>query len=258
MPQHPTISPGDDVRVLLQSCSWLNDVTSLVGGGAPPQTGAASQFGARFPFICRIKNDSGVDVGRYGILGIDGPLFTKTDNENFFLGSTLQFKGVKPKAEHAGRVAICLGPIANGKMYEAIIPNAVQVKVNITATGHRFASIIDDDITKLESGASGTYPMVPAETGAGVKWAVVFLVAVPQRPLQFAEATTGITAATGWTPATWGTGTVQPKDEEGNNAGPPIAVRSKYRDPFDVKSIVLIDRNFDPARVCSVGCTPAP
>lgn len=175
----PTIGPGDDVEPLILDPNWLNGCTRAIAvtSGIDAPSDLPDGFG-RQPFVCKIKNNSGADVGRYGILGIDGPLFDKVANEKYFLGGELQFKGVKPKAEHAGRTAHCLGPIKQGKIGLAIVPNAVQCQVDIVTATDRFASIIDDDLVKLKSGRMGTYPMVPAETGTGTKWAIVFLVSV--------------------------------------------------------------------------------
>ena len=175
----PIMSAGDDPRVLLKNREWLNGLTGLLnaggGGGAPP---ASTAGGGREPFRCKIKNASGAAVGRYGILGVSGVIITKTDAEKTFWGPELQVTGVKPKKEHAGCTAHCLGPIDDGKIGQAIIPNAIQCQVDVVTATHRFASIIDDDVLKLRSGATGQFPMIPAETGTGVKWAIVFLVGV--------------------------------------------------------------------------------
>lgn len=176
MGEFATISPGDDPLQLLTSARWLNAVSAVASGGVGGgPSGGGSADGGRMPLFCKIKNTSDTDVPRYGVLGIDAPLINKTDNEKYFLGPVLQFKGVKPTQEHVGRLAFCLGPIKQGKIGDAIIPCAVQTKVDIVEATHRHANIIDDDVAKLKSGASGTFPMVPGETGTGVKWAVVFM-----------------------------------------------------------------------------------
>ena len=172
----PRMSAGDDPRVLLTDGEWLNGVSALLtpaglGGGQRPLLNVG-----RLPFACKIKNNSGAAVGRYGILGVSDVIIKKSDAEATFWGPSLELVGVKPTAAHAGRTAHCLGPIDDGKIGLAIIPTAIQCQVDMVAAGDRFASVIDNDVAKLRSGASGTYPLIPAETGTGVKWAVVFLV----------------------------------------------------------------------------------
>lgn len=71
--------------------------------------------------------------------------------------------------------------------------------------------------------------------------------------LRWGQATTAITAATAW--GTYGTGTVQPKDENGDDDGDPITVENWFWDEFDDNSVVCYDPSYDPARVVSVGCT---
>lgn len=200
MGEFPTISPGDDPLQLLTSARWLNAVSTAASASEAAAAGSGGPDGARQPLLCKIKNTSGVDVPRYGLLGIDAPLFSKTDNEKYFLGPVLQFKGVKPKAEHAGRLAVLLSPCAPNKIVSAVIPCAVQCKVDVTTATHRFASILDDDILKLTSGESGTYPMVPAETGTGEKWAVLFMAGsggAPSSQLFLARITDGTTGYAG-------------------------------------------------------------
>ncbi|MBA3481726.1 MAG: hypothetical protein H0T51_07920 [Pirellulales bacterium] len=197
MGEFPTISPGDDPLSLLTSARWLNAVSAVAGGGGiaggPP--GPIAGDGGRLPVVCKIKNNSGVDVPRYGLLGVDAPLIDKTANEKYFLGPVLQFKGVKPKAQHAGRLAVALGPIAQDKIGDAVIPCAVQTKVDVITTTDRFASIIDDDVGKLRSGLGGTFHMIPGEAGVGVKWAVVFLGRAVDDELLKVLITSGVPAA---------------------------------------------------------------
>jgi hypothetical protein len=173
------VSAGDDVSELLLSSRFLNGAIDAITGG---DFGAASATiaGRQRSIVCKIRNDSGADIAQYGILGVDAPLYDKTANSKVFLGRLLQFKGLKPKAEHAGRTAHLLEPIKNGKIGLAEIPCAVQCQVNVVTATHRFASIVDDDTAKLKSFEFGQYPFVPAETGTGTKWGVVFLAGVMQ------------------------------------------------------------------------------
>lgn len=71
--------------------------------------------------------------------------------------------------------------------------------------------------------------------------------------LQWGEATSTITAATAW--GTPGAGTVQFKDAAGSNDGSPVTVDNLFWDSFLNKSIVCCDREYDPPRIVSVGCT---
>ena len=176
MGEFSSVSPGDDVGGLVTNSRFLNSLVNLANnaggaGGAAP----GAELGGQNPLIAKVKNTTASDVNQFGILGIDGPIYDKTANSQGFMQRLLQLKGVKPKQEHAGRTAHPINTIKAGKIGLARIPNAIQCKVNVTDATHRFASIIDDDTGKLESGASGTYPMIPAETGTGVKWAIIFL-----------------------------------------------------------------------------------
>lgn len=73
--------------------------------------------------------------------------------------------------------------------------------------------------------------------------------------LRWGQATSAISAATGWAEADRGSGSVQFYDEAGDPDGDPIDVESMFWDAFDDDSVVCVDTSFDPARVVSVGCT---
>ncbi len=73
--------------------------------------------------------------------------------------------------------------------------------------------------------------------------------------LRWGQATSAISAATGWDTDDWGTGTVQLYDDAGAADGDPVDVLSAFRDAFVDNSVVCIDTKYSPARVVSVGCT---
>src|SRR5688500_18479400 len=45
--------------------------------------------------VVTVRNDSGADLDQFGVLGIDGAIFTPTDNSNLFKSRVL-LKGITP------------------------------------------------------------------------------------------------------------------------------------------------------------------
>jgi hypothetical protein len=81
-----------------------------------------------------VKNDSGTDVDRFGVLGIDEPIILPDENENEF-AMRVALKCVTPSAggssedDNRGRFVICAEPIANGKIGRAFIAGVCACKL---------------------------------------------------------------------------------------------------------------------------------
>jgi hypothetical protein len=121
-----------------------------------------------------VKNNSGSDVTRFGILGIDNVVITPTDNANEFKSKQALLGAAPSTTNHAsGKFVICAEPIANGKIGRAYVSGACVVKVNVTDESHSFADVADGDIAKLASAESGPCAILWKESGTGEKWAIV-------------------------------------------------------------------------------------
>lgn len=139
---------------------------SLTGGEAGGQLRNAD--------IVLVKNDSGEDVPRFGVLGIDGVIFTADDNLLEFQ-ARVAFTGITPaEADHAGKFVICLDPIADGKIGRAWVSGVCHVQVDFTDAGHKFCDVKGTDRTKLASSTTGSARILYRDgTGTGTKWCVV-------------------------------------------------------------------------------------
>lgn len=70
----------------------------------------------------------------------------------------------------------------------------------------------------------------------------------------YAEATTDITASTGW--GSFGTGTAQKKDSAGADDGSPVTVTNRFDLAFPTGSILVLDTSYTPASIVN-GYPPA-
>ena len=121
-----------------------------------------------------VKNGSGADLDRFGVLGIDAPVILPTDNLDEFKNRVV-LSGVTPAAKHAGRFVVLHEPLANGSIGRACISGACLVKVNVIREGHTFADVEPAQAGRLKSVASGSASILWSESGTGEKWAVVKL-----------------------------------------------------------------------------------
>jgi len=143
------------------------------GGRATPS--------ARDSGIVLVRNDSGSDVGRFAVLGIDSPVITPTDNADEFK-NRVALAGVTPtEASHWGAFVVTLEPIAAGEIGRACAAGVCPAKVYVTDTTHAFADVSDGQAGYLASAETGAAQILWRETGTGEVWAIVRL-GVPAAP----------------------------------------------------------------------------
>jgi len=117
-----------------------------------------------------VKNATGADLGRFSIVGIDGPVISPADNLTEFQ-NRIVLSGVGP---YPGQFAVLLEPLKAGAIGRACVSGECICKVNVTDAGHHFAEATTDP-TRIESAASGSAAILYKEGGTGEKWAVVRL-----------------------------------------------------------------------------------
>lgn len=142
----------------------------------------------REPDIVLVRNDSGGTIGRFGILGIDGPIIPPAQNLEEFQ-NRVALIGVKPqKTDHTGRFVITLGPVAAGDIGQAYAAGVCPARLNVTdETLDRLADIGDSQMTHLEVSSSGSATILWREGGTGVQWSVVRLGTPSAPPLFWAK-----------------------------------------------------------------------
>lgn len=120
-----------------------------------------------------VKNISGVDVGRFGVLGIAGILFDPATALPAFT-SRIVFTGDVPAETHqTGLFLICAEPIKNGGIGRAWADGIVTTRIDVVDPSHTYATAKPDDTTQLLSADQGLCFILYKETGTGTKWAVV-------------------------------------------------------------------------------------
>jgi len=117
-----------------------------------------------------VRNATGADLGRFSIVGIDGPVISPTDNLIEFQ-NRIVLSGVGP---YPGQFAVLLEPLKAGAIGRACVSGECVCRVNATDSGHQFAEATTDP-TRLESAASGSAAILYKEGGTGEKWTVVRL-----------------------------------------------------------------------------------
>ena len=131
--------------------------------------------GERSPVVVYVRNDSGADRDRFDVLGIDGILFTPTDNLDTFVNDH-PLIGVEPTNDtHAGKFVVLAEPVRSNEIGRAYITGVTPVRVDVTDEDHTSADVANANADYLESRATGSAQILWKEAGTGEVWALVLL-----------------------------------------------------------------------------------
>lgn len=155
----------------LKATDW-NAIASHVEASYTKGSGIDSPLFPSYAATVMLKNTSGSDVSRFGILGIDDSVLVPTDDA---FKDQIVLKGVTPTVtSHHCKFAICVEPIIDGEIGFGIITGVCPVKVDIKNVDHKFCDVKASS-TELESVPAGAGTIIWAESGTGSKWCYVSL-----------------------------------------------------------------------------------
>jgi len=124
------------------------------------------------PNLALVRNDSGGDIARFGVLGVDSPLVFDADTLAEFQGR-VAVSGVTPTAEHENNYVVCIEPIPDGATGYAVISGVTPALLYVTSESDGYAAAAAGDDTRLVTGARGNARILWKDSGTGEKWAVV-------------------------------------------------------------------------------------
>jgi len=117
----------------------------------------------------RVKNSSGADVPKGGILGINGPLsgYAPSDSEVVFTNPVeVMLDGIEPTvADHTSKWVAPLDAVDDGMTMECIAAGVALVKVYVNGVDNGFCDVIDVETVDGEDCYLGT-----GSTGAQILW----------------------------------------------------------------------------------------
>ena len=124
--------------------------------------------------LIKVRNQSGEDIDRFGILALSSPIIDPADKLREFKNQ-VAVDGVLPEEEHAGQFCILLDPLKDGKIGRGWVSGVCPVQVNVEEDWHRYADLSPESTTELKSKPDGGAEILWCESGTGSKWAVVRL-----------------------------------------------------------------------------------
>lgn len=196
--------PGQPVRLTAAQAQKWTDAAKRADGQPGAQMAEAIARSGRAGVV-PIKNGSGADLARFGILGIDGPLFTPASFLEEFK-NRIALSGVALAAPaHLGRFAVALEPITDGAIGRAVVSGLVVCKVTKGADrDYRYAEAVAATPGALRAVDSGSARILWHESGSGEKWAIVDVGSDPvAAPFPITMTQTGGSQGTNAAAASW-------------------------------------------------------
>ena len=169
---HQKVIAGDPLNIPARTYNAFVELANRAEGTLPIFGSTAGQGPAA---AVSVQNNSGADVARFGVLGVDSPIFSPTASLVAFQEG-IAINGVTPSsASHLGKFVVLLEPLANGKVGSACAAGLVPVQVNVANATDGFADVTGGDTSKLTSGTSGAAQILWKAGGTGTQWAIVRL-----------------------------------------------------------------------------------
>ena len=94
--------------------------------------------------VVLVRNQSGEDLERFDILGLDDPIVLPDDHDRQFF-NRVSFIGVEPTQEHRGRFAVLLEPLKAGAIGHGLLSGVGVALVDVEDEQHRFADVAPPD-----------------------------------------------------------------------------------------------------------------
>ena len=170
------VSKGDKLRI---PAAAYNAFIDTARDFQARQRGISStpQASTRSSGIVLVRNDSGEDLSRYTVLGIDSPIIAPESNLDGFK-NRVAVVGVTPSEDdHVGKFVVLLEPLKSGAVGMAYGAGICPVKIDVPDEDveYPFADIVDGATANLEAKRSGAASVLWREGGTGVQWALVRL-----------------------------------------------------------------------------------
>ena len=168
------VRPGEPLRIPAGAYNAFVDAerksrgVARVAGAGVPTSHTKSH-------LILVRNASGSDVDRYGVIGIDGPIFPPSPASSVAFERQVSLSCSTPDvASHVGAFVITTEPIADGKVGLACASGVCIAQVDYpVGRERRFADIADGVTTHLKAAHRGAASILWKELGTGLKWSII-------------------------------------------------------------------------------------
>lgn len=165
LPGQPLVIRADDWNAILES----------TGRATPSRPTMPASHPNGVYLSASVRNDSGSDVDRLGILKIGAPIITATANLAAFKNG-LTFIGTTPSTTNPRtQFVVMQEPVKADRIGEGLLVGLTQVQLDVVNALHTRADVKNSTLTMLQSNSYGRAEILWKESGTGTKWATVRL-----------------------------------------------------------------------------------
>jgi hypothetical protein len=151
------VRPRQHITTAFSARAWnrAQDAADLVLGKANGFSEAEARSFDRAPVIVTIKNMAGESVPRFGVLGINRPVINPTESEYSasVFSTRPMFECRLPSLIDS--FVVCLDPLEQNAFGRAAVGGMFACKVKVNDRNHRFATVITNDVTQLQTTTCG-------------------------------------------------------------------------------------------------------
>ncbi|MHC4083452.1 MAG: hypothetical protein ACYSU2_19240 [Planctomycetota bacterium] len=168
------VRTGDPLRIPARAYNAFVDAAHLARR-IDADTGAGPALPGAQEHLILVRNESGADLPRFGILGIDRPIIepgAEGNTDEFKRRAALIGAAITTTDEFVGRFVVAREPIASGKIGWSVIRGVTPATVNVIDEDHSHADTYPDEQV-LRSGFTGAARILWKEPGTGELLALI-------------------------------------------------------------------------------------
>lgn len=169
------VSPGETLESIPRDM-YNEMVDAVLERRNAGQTGAGQPSFGRDATTVTVRNDSGGDVGRWGVLALGTALVPPADNRPEFERGVL-VGGLTPSADGKA-VCVTLSPLADGAVGRAVVLGVVPVYLDVVGESDPFAYPVTGQTGFMRTGKYGPARLIykePDEDEEGLRQGYVLL-----------------------------------------------------------------------------------
>jgi hypothetical protein len=142
--------PGQPLRIKSQDWNGAMDAARALASGELGLRANVANGGGEW----LVKNESGLDLPQFSVLGVTGIRFAPSDNLATFKAGPMLLGDIPVLADHAGKFVVITEALGEGKIGPCVTMGVVQVLVDEAAGD--FAEVADGSTTHLARGDTGS------------------------------------------------------------------------------------------------------
>lgn len=169
------VNPGDRI---IPSAAFHNATVDAIRATRNRGLLRAGPLNSALPAgVVLVRNDTGADLDRFAVVGLDVPIITAVENLDEFQRQAT-FSGVTPSSTYTGKFAVLQSGIPNGDIGRAMVSGITPVLLTGNASSSResYADIgsgLTGSLTEVSTGTAHILSRDDSDTAVANRWGVV-------------------------------------------------------------------------------------